>query len=135
MIERIVIALIVVLFSLGAYTVGTRWQISRVGRLAHSAKLPKLKPDIPAVIYFWSEVCMPCKIVQTPALNQLQAELGQNGIQVIAINALHQSEHADAWGVLSVPTTFILDRAGQTRRVNHGVTRVEQLREQIKELS
>jgi LmbE family N-acetylglucosaminyl deacetylase len=74
-------------------------------------------------------------MVQAPALMQLQDELGQDGVQVIPIDAIRQSEAADAWGVLSVPTTFVLDRSGQARQVNHGVARAEQLKRQIEMLA
>ncbi len=135
MIERMVIALIIVMLGLGVYAAGTRWQISRVRRGAGPSMLPVLKPGVPTIVYFWSETCAPCKTIQAPALRQLQDELGQDGIQIIAIDALQQSEAADTWGVLSVPTTFVLDRSGQARRVNHGIARAEQLKQQIEAVS
>ena len=73
--------------------------------------------------------------MQKPALEQLKTDLGPDGVQVIAINALEQPDLADEWGVLGLPTTFIVDRSGQPRRVNHGVMRAEQLRQQIAELN
>jgi thiol-disulfide isomerase/thioredoxin len=134
-IERTVIALVVILFALAAYRVGTRWQIVRARSLASPSQLPALKPGIPAIVYFWSDTCAPCKMIQAPALRQLEDELGRDKVQVIAIDALRQTEAADAWGVLSVPTTFVLDRSGQARRVNHGVAYAEQLKRQIAMLS
>lgn len=135
MIERIIIALALIAFSVGAYTLGTHWQVSRVGRKAGASVLNKLRPGIPAVVYFWSETCPPCKAVQSPALKQLETELGPQGVQVIAINAMEEPGVASSWGVLGLPTTFLVDRAGQPRRVNHGVIRAEQLREQIAALN
>lgn len=135
MIERIGVALVIIVLGLSVYAAGTRWQIARVRQQDSSSMLPALKPGIPTIVYFWSETCAPCKLVQAPVLRQLQDELGQDGVQVVAIDALSQSEAADAWGVLSVPTTFILDRTGQARRVNHGVARAEQLKQQIEAVS
>ena len=40
---------------------------------------------------------------------------------------------ADHWGVLSVPTTFIIDPQGQPRRVNHGLTSRSKLAVQLAE--
>lgn len=134
MIARIMIALVVIALSFGAYTLGTRWQTSRVGRKSDSTLLQGLTPGIPAVVYFWSETCPPCKAVQSPAIKQLESELGVGGLQVIRINALEQPDVASEWGVLGLPTTFIIDRTGQPRRVNHGVTRIDQLRQQIQAL-
>jgi thiol-disulfide isomerase/thioredoxin len=135
MIARIGIALALIAVAFGAYAVGTRWQVARLRRRGgETGVLAGLRPNVPGVVYFWSDSCAPCKLVQKPALEQLQAELGPDGVQVIAINALEQPDLADEWGVLGLPTTFIVDRGGQPRRVNHGVTRAEQLRQQIADL-
>ena len=135
MIARVGIALALIAVAFGAYAVGTRWQVTRLRRRSHeTGALAGLRPDVPGVVYFWSETCAPCRLVQKPALEQLKADLGPDGVQVIAINALEQPDLADEWGVLGLPTTFIVDRGGQPRRVNHGVVRAEQLRQQIAEL-
>jgi hypothetical protein len=52
-------------------------------------------------------------------------------LQVIEINAQERPDLASQYGVLSVPTTFVLDSRGTLRHVNHGVTRAERLMEQI----
>jgi protein-disulfide isomerase-like protein with CxxC motif len=39
---------------------------------------------------------------------------------------------ANEWGVMSVPTTFILDKDGRPRQINHGVARAEKLLAQLK---
>ncbi len=136
MIARIGITIALVAVAFGAYAIGTRWQVTRLqGRARAAGVLAGLRPDVPGVVYFWSDSCAPCKLVQKPALEQLQADLGPDGVQVIAINALEQPDLADEWGVLGLPTTFIVDRDGQPRRVNHGVMRAEQLRQQIAELN
>jgi thiol-disulfide isomerase/thioredoxin len=135
MIARLGIAVALIAVAFGAYAVGTRWQVTRLRRGNRAASvLAGLRPNVPGVVYFWSETCAPCKLVQKPALEQLQADLGPDGVQVIAINALEQPDLADEWGVLGLPTTFIVDQEGQPRRVNHGVMRAEQLRQQIAEL-
>jgi protein-disulfide isomerase-like protein with CxxC motif len=56
-------------------------------------------------------------------------------VQVIEIDASERKDLADEWGVLSVPTTFILDKKGQPRQVNHGVTRAEKLLAQLEKES
>jgi thioredoxin-like negative regulator of GroEL len=132
MLDRIGIALLVIGLASGAYVLGTRWQTTRVARtLAGSDVLNTLRAGIPAIIYFWSEDCAPCKTVQKPAIRALHDKLGADSVQVVEINALEHPEIADAWGVLSLPTTFIVDRSGQPRHVNHGVTRADQLERQI----
>jgi hypothetical protein len=53
---------------------------------------------------------------------------------VIEIDATARPDLAKTWGVMSVPTTFLLDARGQARYVNNGVTRAEKLMEQLKSL-
>lgn len=132
MLARIGIALLVIGVSVTVYVIATRLQTSRVAsKPAGADVLSRLRKGIPAVVYFWSEACGPCKAVQSPALKQLHAKLGPESIQVIEINALENPDIADAWGVLSLPTTFIVDGTGQPRHVNHGVARAEQLERQL----
>lgn len=96
--------------------------------------LEELHPGIFAILYFTTSDCAPCKTVQRPALISLQARLGDS-LQVIEVDAAAQPELADYWGVLSVPTTFIIDARGQARRVNHGVASAEKLEQQIEDIT
>jgi thioredoxin 1 len=84
----------------------------------------------PALLYFTTPDCAPCRTVQRPAVLKIKQTLGE-GLEVVEINAQDQPEMARAWGVLSVPTTFILDRSGKPLHVNHGVTSVEKLMRQL----
>jgi thioredoxin 1 len=73
----------------------------------------------------------PCKTIQRPALRRLEATLGDR-LQIVEINAQEQPDLARQWGVLSVPTTFLLDSQGKTRHVNYGVTPTEKLLAQLR---
>lgn len=88
----------------------------------------------PVLLYFTTPTCMPCKTIQRPAIERLQRELG-DGLQVVVIDAAAQPDQASRWGVLSVPTTILLDTAGKPRHINHGIAPVEKLRRQISDLS
>jgi thiol-disulfide isomerase/thioredoxin len=88
----------------------------------------------PAILYFTTQGCVPCKTVQAPALRRV-SEIYQEQLQIIKIDALEQSHLADAWGVLSVPTTFIIDSDGRPRGVNHGVAREPKLLAQLEAAS
>ena len=136
MVDRLIISLTLIGLVMGAYVVGTRWQVNRISRRDYDDPvLAQIRTGIPAVIYFWSETCPPCAAVQKPALDQLTSDLGNDNVQIVAINALEQPEFAASWGVLGLPTTFIVDSLGEVRRVNHGVARVEQLKKQLREFS
>lgn len=107
------------------------WQLSCASKAVQIDPLLRgLRPGVPAVVYFTSPECAPCRFQQSPAIDRLRADLGE-GIQVIEINALEETDAANRWGVLSVPTTFVLDPQGQPRAVNYGVAGHEKLRAQV----
>ncbi len=130
------IALFVVIASLLAFgfTLLRRWQVRRVARTAaQDALLASLRPGVPTIVYFASPHCAPCRTQQKPILRALQAELGE-GVQIVEVNALEDTEAASRWGVFSVPTTFVLDGQGTPREVNYGVARLAQLKRQLQKL-
>ena len=116
--------------------VGVNWLFNR--RLISRAKggigsLFNTLPNKPTIIYFTTPDCAPCKTVQRPALEKLISLLGEK-LHVIEIDATQQPEVAKTWGVMSVPTTFLLNSRGEACYVNNGVARVEKLMEQIQTL-
>jgi thioredoxin 1 len=121
---------------IAGFLVGVYWLVNAVILSRARGKrlgLESLKVGIPAVLYFTTPSCVPCKTVQRPALAQLQETLGER-VQVIEIDASAHPHLADYWGVLSVPTTFIIDRRGRPRRINHGVAGAEKLQRQIEDV-
>ncbi len=131
---RTAIALVIIAAGLALFWGWNKWQLQRLGR-ADAGRAPGLnglRPGAAAVLYFTTTDCLVCRTAQKPALEQLEAALGE-AVQVIEINATEQPAVADHWGVLSVPTTFIIDRQGQPRRVNHGLTRRDKLAAQLAE--
>jgi thiol-disulfide isomerase/thioredoxin len=126
-------ALAIVIIGLGAFAY---WLINQ--RLLLRAQdsvftLFNAPPEKPVLVYFTTPDCAPCKTVQRPAIEQVSSLLGE-GLEVIEIDAYEQPDLAKTWGVMSVPTTFVLDARGQARYVNNGVARAEKLLEQIKTL-
>lgn len=87
-------------------------------------------PNKPIIVYFTTPDCAPCKTVQRPALNRVRQLLGER-LEVVEIDATQRPDLAKIWGVMSVPTTFLLDARGEARFVNNGVTRAEKLMEQL----
>lgn len=131
MVERLL--LVIVLFALGlaAYCLARRCNLRRAGASAPTDPiLSGFRPGTPAVVYFTTPGCVPCRTQQQPALARLQTELGDR-IQVIQIDAAQDPDAARRWGVFTAPTTFILDERGQPRDVNHGVADALKLRRQI----
>lgn len=90
-------------------------------------------PNKPVLVYFTTPDCGPCKTIQRPAINQVSHLLGEQ-LEIVEIDATERPDLAKAWGVMSVPTTFVLDSRGEARYVNNGVARAEKLLEQIQTL-
>lgn len=90
-------------------------------------------PNKPVIVYFTTPTCVPCKTVQRPAIDKVSRMLGEN-LHVVEIDATEHPDLANRWGVMSVPTTFLLDSHGNPRYVNNGVARAEKLIQQIQTL-
>ena len=91
-------------------------------------------PNKPVIVYFTTPDCAPCKTIQRPALNRVTQLMGDS-LEVVEIDATQRPDLAKQWGVMSVPTTFLLDAGGVARYVNNGVARAEKLMEQLQTLS
>ncbi len=128
---RLLWAVLIIAFGLGLYRLATRAVLARA-RSAGRGGLP-LQAGVPSILYFTTPDCAPCRTVQRPALQTVQQRLGER-LRVIEINAYDQPDLAKQWGVLSVPTTFILDANGAPHHVNHGATSADQLMKQLNEV-
>ncbi len=119
-----------VLFSggIGLYLFANRIILHKVKESARS--LPLQKHHKPAILYFTTPDCVPCRTMQRPAIESIKHLYGDR-LEVIEIDAYQQPDMVRDWRVLSVPTTFILDENGSPVHVNHGVTRTEELVHQL----
>ena len=128
---RFAYALGIILMGAGAYWLLSQRLLSRAKNNLNSLLNPL--PNKPVIVYFTTPDCAPCKTVQRPALEKLIALLGEK-LHVVEIDATERPDLAKTWGVMSVPTTFLLDSHGKARYVNNGVTRAEKLMEQLQTL-
>ncbi len=128
---RLLLAAAIILAGLGLY-----WLVNRA-LLTLAAKRAEKPEDYqdgrPAILYFTTPGCVPCKTVQRPAIERIKKTLGE-ALQVLEIDASAQPEIAGQWGVLSVPTTFVLDAGGTPRYINHGVANADKLLKQLNHL-
>ena len=131
MIERF---LIVALFGAIGFIVFhwySRWQLARIAAHAHfDPILNGIQVGLPTIVYFTIPNCIPCKTQQQPVLQKLRET---QAVQVIQIDATEQPEAAQRWGVMTAPTTFVLDAELKPKSVNHGVTGELKLLKQINE--
>ena len=95
--------------------------------------LPGSSVGKPAILYFTTPDCIVCHTIQRPALQQIRSHFGAH-LEVIEVDATRQPDMVKDWGVLSVPTTFIIDRQGKPKFVNHGAARAEKLLDQLKRI-
>lgn len=131
MIERILIVALLVIVLPVLYRLWTQRQLRRVSTSrAVDPILQGLQPGRPAIVYFTTPGCVPCKVQQQPTLQRITETLGE-AIQIVEIDATLDPDSAARWGVLSAPTTFIVNPEGHPVAVNHGVASEDKLKTQV----
>jgi len=129
---RLALALGIVVAGILSYWLANRLVLGRAA--VRADRLGSIQPGKPTLLYFTTPTCAPCKTVQRPAIQRLVEQLGER-LQVVEIDASANPDMASQWGVLSVPTTFVLDSNGRPRHVNHGVAPAEKLFKQLENIN
>ncbi len=132
MLERLLLAVALVSFGYVVFRLYSARQLHTLRRYkADELLLQPFRLGVPTIVYFTTPTCAPCRLQQQPALLRLQAALGADNIQIIHVDITQAPDIASRWGVLSAPTTFLLNRAGVPVVVNHGVADEVKLKHQI----
>lgn len=128
MLERFLILVALSIVGVGLYQLSRWWVVYRTRQLSQTDDpiLRKLNGNAPAIIYFTADFCTACHYQQKPALARLHEQWG-DALQIIEIDAEAQPELAKQWGVMSLPTTFVVSPDGTTQTVNYGVAQTAQL--------
>ncbi len=126
--ERLLTTAVIIGLGLLAYTLFNRLTLSRAESKVR--QFESYLPGIPAIVYFTTPTCAPCRTVQRPVIRSIVARLGE-WFQVIEVDASEHPKIARDWGVVSVPTTFVIDSRGKPRHVNHGVVNAQTLIKQL----
>ena len=115
----------------GAWALWRLWLGQRARRLALAtvpAQVAQALPPGPALLYFTTESCAQCRFQQAPIL----AELIDSGAPPVhKLDALEHQSLAQHFGVMTVPTTVVLDAAQRPIAVNHGLATLSTLHAQL----
>jgi len=133
--ERLAIVALVAVALPVTVVVVRRWNASRVATLPSAAPLWEALGETPdgrrAVVAFSTPSCAACHTAQAPAIQLAEQQLGASSVRVIRVDASRQPEVARAFGVLTVPSTVVLEPAGRVVAVNQGFAPSRRLIEQL----
>lgn len=136
MMERIVFLLLFVAACVAGYYALRAWQTRRLHQLAGvDAPQPvvdaldeAVAKDSPALLYFTTPDCAQCRFQQRPILERLAT---LTPIPVVTVDAIQREDLARHFGVMTVPTTVVLDSKRRPVAINHGVAPLQKLRGQL----
>lgn len=126
MLERMVITLLV-LGGLALLWLGWRYYKAR---LVQQIQPVEATPGLPTLLYFGADFCAPCKLQQTPIIENLAAKWGE-AVIVKKVDVTEHPDLASQYRVLTLPTTVILNQQGQVAHINYGVTPQAKLETQL----
>ncbi len=130
MLERLLIATALIVVGAGGFLVFRLDHLRRASRITRPAGRPAGKPTL---LYFRNDACAPC-VAQARYVQQLQAQFG-DALVVEKVDADMDEAVAARYGVFTLPTTLIVDRSGQVRHANYGLTDARRLARQVAGLS
>jgi thiol-disulfide isomerase/thioredoxin len=134
--ERLAIVVILAVVVSVAVVAIQRWNARGIDRLARAgAPLWGVLGETPdgrrGLVAFSTPSCAACHTAQAPAIAAAEQQLGASSVRVIRVDASRQPEVARAFGVLTVPSTVVLEPAGRVVAVNQGFAPSGRLIEQL----
>jgi thiol-disulfide isomerase/thioredoxin len=130
--ERVVILAVGVAAALVVYALWRLWQRRRLSTLREVTAPIHVPAGVaggkPTVLYFTTAECAQCRLQQTPILTQLQNKVD---VAVHKLDAIEQEALARVYGIMTVPTTVVLDPQLRPIAINHGVAPLGKLQGQV----
>lgn len=106
-----------------------RWRSSRYRRPG-ARDLLTLSRGRPLVLAFSTPDCVPCRTQQKPALAELQRRYPAR-LAVREVDAAAEPGLAERFGIMTVPSTVVVDGRGRILAINHGLATWEKLAAQL----
>lgn len=129
MFERLLLTIILALLGMAAYTTMRYWHIRRASK---ATATNSTLVDRPTLLYFRSDGCAPC-VTQAHYLKALELSYGSR-VTIQKVDAELEPELASRYGIFTLPTTLIIDRSGEVRHINYGLTATKKLVQQLEKV-
>ena len=135
--DRVLLLALLAMVVAGAVLAGRWWARRKLGQLKEQPAESfwtalGAEPDgRPAIVAFSTVSCAACRTAQSPAIEALRVRVGDESLRVFHIDAGDRPGVAQAFGVMTVPTTVVLRPEGAVAAVNHGFAPTDQLARQL----
>ena len=94
-------------------------------------KAEVLDSNIPVLVDFWAEWCMPCRMI-APSVAQI-AEAYSGKVKVGKVNVDDESDIAAQYGIISIPTLLVF-KDGQLAKQKVGAVPKHEIENLLKDL-
>lgn len=132
MAERFIFLIVFALVLMLAYWGWRRYALWRVQHVRRQAVPLDLAAHVdesrPNLLYFTTAECAQCRLQQAPILTQLAARVD---VAIHKFDAMEQEALARFYGIMTVPTTVVLDHQLRPVAINHGVAPLAKLQAQL----
>ena len=104
----------------------TAWHARRqaVGEVGTSMAGEQPFSALPHILYFTTEQCSTCRLMQEPALDKVDAPIRR-------VDAIAERELAERFAIFTVPSTVVIGTDGVAANVNYGFAGADKLRKQL----
>jgi thiol-disulfide isomerase/thioredoxin len=137
MVERLLLVsllsvlLIAAIFATRTFAIARRRRLMAVPGALLLDQLGASPDGRSSLVTFSTPSCAACHTAQAPAVSDVEQHLGTQPVRVVRVDAANQPALADAFGIMTVPSTVILDPSGRVTAVNHGFAPSQKLVQQL----
>jgi Thiol-disulfide isomerase and thioredoxins len=133
-VSRALLSLAIAAGAVGLWRILSLVVLGKAKGAAAESALAGFAPGKPGILVFGSPGCPTCVHAQDSAARKAALTLGSRA-QLLEVNVDERPELARRYGVVSLPTVFVLDGSGEPRRVYHGFVSAAELASQVEPLA